>query len=197
MAAINVKKMVRKHGALVSAVTAGGVAGFILVQRMLSILISWVGALQYYSSEPGALYDLSSIGPNLWPAFLLAMPFGVGFFVSLWLVAPIAEELRIGHVITRAVLATGIASTVLFVALAIVGLIDAFQPFGGSLAGNEFPWPQFSGDRAVLALGTALQNALQILIGTLPLGVLAGVLLWLWRKDHPPKHPLAGYIDEI
>jgi hypothetical protein len=27
--------------------------------------------------------------------------------------------------------------------------------------------------------------------------VLAGILLWLWRKDHPPRRPLSGVIDEV
>ena len=196
MATIDVKKMLRKHGALVSAVTALALTAFLIVQKTLAALISWVGILPYLSSEQGS-YQLSPFGPALWPTVVLAVAFGLGFFVSLWLVAPIAEELRVGHVVTRAVLATGIASTVVFIAYATFGVIGAFSPSGGSLAGYEFPWPTFSGDNAVLALGRALETGLQTFVGMLPLGVLAGVLLWLWRKDHPPKHPLAGYIDEI
>ena len=196
MATIDVKKLLRRHGALVSAVTAGALTAFLFLQETLSTLISWVGALPYLSSEYGS-FALSPFGPALWPTLALAVSFGLGFFVSLWLVAPIAEELRVGHVITRAVLATGIASTLVFIVFSIAGLIGAFSPSGGSLAGFEFPWPRFSGDTAVLALGRALETALQTLVGMLPLGVLAGVLLWLWRKDHPPKHPLSGYIDEI
>jgi hypothetical protein len=194
--AIDVKKLVRRHGALVSAVTALALAAFLFVQEILLALISWVGVLPYLSSQQGSA-ALSPFGLALWPLLALAVAFGIGFFVSLWLVAPIAEELRVGHVITRAVLATGIASTLVFIVFAIVGVIGAFSPSGGSLAGFEFPWPRFSGDNAALALGRALETGLQTLIGMLPLGVLAGVLLWLWRKDHPPKHPLAGYIDEI
>ena len=191
------KRLVRRHGALVSAVTAASVAGFILVQRLVSSLVGWLSVMPLNAGQQGELYDVSPIPWIVWPAVVLALAFGVGFFVSLWLVAPIAEELRIGHVISRAVLATGIASTVVFVVFAIYGVVNAFQPSGGSLAGYQFPWPAFSGDAAVFALGQALQQALQTLIGMLPLGVLAGVLLWLWRKDHPPKHPLSGYIDEI
>ena len=196
MATIDVKKLLRRHGALVSAVTALALTAFLFVQETLSALISWVGVLPYLSAEQGSA-ALSPFGLAFWPTLALAVAFGIGYFVSLWLVAPIAEELRVGHVITRAVLATGIASTLVFIVFAITGLIGAFSPSGGSLAGFEFPWPRFSGDNAALALGRALQTGLQTLIGMLPLGVLAGVLLWLWRKDHPPKHPLSGYIDEI
>jgi len=194
--AIDVKRMLRRHGALVSAVTALSVTALLFVQRIISTLISWVAIVPYLSSEQGP-YVLSPFGPSLWPNAVLALAFGLGFFVSLWLVAPIAEELRIGHVITRAVLATGVGSTVVFIVFAVLGMVGAFSPSGGSLAGFEFPWPQFSGDSAVVGLGRALETGLQTLVGMLPLGVLAGVLLWLWRKDHPPKHPLAGYIDEI
>lgn len=194
--AIDVKRLVRRHGALVAAVTALSVTAFVFAQKTVSTLISWVAIVPYLSSEQGS-YALSPLGPSLWPNAVLAVAFGIGFFLSLWLVAPIAEELGVGHVITRAVLATGIASTVVFIAFAIMGVISAFSPSGGALAGFEFPWPRFSGDSAVVALGRALETALQTLVSMLPLGVLAGVLLWLWRKDHPPKHPLAGYIDEI
>ena len=106
MATIDVKKMLRKHGALVSAVTALALMVFLIVQKTLAALISWVGILPYLSSEQGS-YQLSPFGPALWPTVVLAVAFGLGFFVSLWLVVPIAEELRVGHVVTRAVLATG------------------------------------------------------------------------------------------
>ncbi len=195
LSAKNLKKLVRRHGALVSGVTAGCVAAFLLCQEILTRIVSWLGLLPYLANDDP--YSQSPLGLSVAEAFVIALPFGVGFFLSLWLVAPIAEELRVGHVITRSVLATGIASTVLFVILAIVGLVGAFSPSGASLAGHAFPWPSFSGDTAVVALGRALQDGLRTFVETLPLGVLAGVLLWLWRKDHPPRHPLAGFIDEI
>ena len=124
------------------------------------------------------------------------MPFAVGFFLSLWIVAPIAEELRLPHVIARAVLATGIASSVLFIVLAVVGVVGAFV-WQGAVFGQSFPLVGFDGDGAVGGLTRALTGALTAFVSTLPLGVLAGVLLWLWRKDHPPRHPLSGLIDEV
>ncbi|WP_309615165.1 hypothetical protein, partial [Salinibacterium sp.] len=59
---------------------------------------------------------------------------------------------------------------------------------------NSFPNP-FDGDGAAQGLLRALSSAIITFIAQLPLGVLAGILLWIWRKDHPPKRPLEGIID--
>lgn len=179
---ITMKQLVNRHGAFAAAVTglAVGVASIALALAQTLVIV--VGLLQYPDQNSPQLWS-STLGG----AALIAIPFSAGFFVSLWIVAPIAEELRIGHVITRAVLATGIASTVVFVLLAILAI-------GGAVRGLPLG---FDGGSAVDGLFRALQSALGTFVSHLPLGVLAGVLLWVWRKDNPPRKPLSGLIDEV
>jgi hypothetical protein len=184
--AITVKQLVNRHGAFVSAVTALLVGVAIIVGRLLEWLIGLVSALSV-----GQFW-----GFPIAQVLLVAVPFALGFFVSLWIVAPIAEELRLPHVVTRAILATGVASTLVFVVLAAAGILSSFS-WGGSLFGQSFPMPGFDGGGAVGALGGALTSAALTFVATLPLGILAGVLLWLWRKDHPSREPLSGLIDEV
>jgi hypothetical protein len=186
--ALTVKQLVNRHGAFVSAVTALLVGGAVLAQRFLEYLIGLLTVL--------SVGQLASYGFPFGQVLLLTLPFAVGFFVSLWIIAPIAEELRLPHVVTRAILATGIASTLVFIALAIVGVLSAFS-WDGAIFGQSFPTTRFDGGGAVGALGRALTSAALAFVSTLPLGVLAGVLLWIWRKDHPPRHPLSGLIDEV
>lgn len=189
---VSLKQLVRRHGALVSAVTALWVALAIVVLRLAEELINWVWALPYLSAVPQPYPFLAMLAA----AALAAAPFSIGYFLSLWLVAPIAEELRVGQVITRAMLATGIGVTVAFIVRAILALVGAIS-FHGALFANSFPTPAFDGGSASNALAGALTGALLLLVGLLPLGVLAGVMLWLWRKNHPPRHPVAGIIDEV
>lgn len=181
--ALSVRQLVRRHGALPAAVTAVGVGGALVAGELLKALIGYVAALPHLGGIP--------YGWGLVPALLVAGPFAAGYFLSLWIIAPIAEELRVGHVITRAVLATGVGATLVFVVAAVLALVTVLL----------LPWfvgdPAFSPGRAADALGSALATALTALVSLLPLGVLGGVLLWLWRKDHPPKHPLSGLIDEV
>lgn len=185
--ALTVKQIVNRHGAFVSAMTALFVGCAMVALRFLQDLVGLLSSLsvgQFYGFAFGQ-------------ALLVAVPFAVGYFVSLWILAPIAEELRIPHVVTRAILATGVASTLVFVVLAIVGIVGAFA-VNGSLYSQPLPSVLgFDGSSAVNAIVSALTGAALTFISSLPLGVLAGVLLWLWRKDHPPKHPLSGLIDEV
>ena len=180
--ALTVKKIVNRHGAFVSAVTALLVGAALAAQALLRIGILFL-------QVPGQWY-----GVSIWEVLLPAVPFALGFFVSLWIIAPIAEELRLPHVVTRAVLATGVASTVVFVVLAVTGILGALS-LDGYLFAQSFPTVRL-GD-VPGALGRALTSAALVFISTLPLGVLAGVLLWIWRKDHPPRQPLSGLIDEV
>ncbi|WP_309615940.1 hypothetical protein [Salinibacterium sp.] len=182
---ISLKQLLRRHGAFVSGITGIAVVVFLVAQDIVRLFVNYVGI----SALVPADFAVQSFGY----ALLQAIPFGLGFFLSLWLVAPIAEELRVGHVLTRAILATGIASTVLFIVLAVLAIVDAFSS-GNSLFGNSFPNP-FDGDGAAQGLLRALSSAINTFIAHLPLGVLAGILLWIWRKDHPPKRPLEGIID--
>lgn len=184
-----VKQLVRRHGALVSAVTALCVAAYVFVERLASTLLQFTDPVFVYvplDAEGARMLVTDPVGH----ALLLALPFGVGFFLSLWLVAPIAGELRVGHVITRAVLATGIGCTLVFIVFAFESLLVLALP--EPLGVGAFHLEAF-GIRLLGAVG----DTLRALIALLPLGVLAGVFLWLWRKDHPPRHPLSGFIDEI
>lgn len=182
--ALTVKQLVNRHGAFVSAVTALLVGVALMVLRIMEYLVGLISSLsvgQYFGFALGQM-------------LLVAIPFAVGFFVSLWIIAPIAEELRLPHVISRAILATGVAATVVFIVLAIAGVLGSLN-FDGELFANSFPTLRFDG--VPQALLSALIGAALTFVSSLPLGVLAGVLLWIWRKDHPPQHPLSGLIDEV
>lgn|GEM_PF-2138275 len=183
---LTVKQLVSRHGAFVSAVTAVLVGAAIVVLQVVQALVIFLSA-----ASVGQSYGFA-LGREL----LVAVPFAVGFFVSLWIIAPIAEELRLPHVVTRAILATGVASTVVFIVLAVAGILGAFS-WDGAIFGQSFPTTRFDGAGAVGAIGRALTSAAITFVSTLALGVLAGVLLWIWRKDHPPRHPLSGLIDEV
>jgi len=125
------------------------------------------------------------------------LPFAVGVFVGLWVLAPIAAELHVAHVITRALLA------------AAAGIVVAFLvQFAGALFGSlnssdafVFGWFEATlrmvGNNFDYSAGFALFNAVTQGISLIPLTVLAGVLLWVWLQNHPHKHAVSGLIDEV
>jgi ABC-type phosphate transport system permease subunit len=123
------------------------------------------------------------------------LPLVVGFFLSIWLLAPIASELRLFHVIMRSVLATGVGMTLSFIATAIVSSLRALS-FDGGLFGASFPTPFIEGGVAAV-LAQSLASSLSGLVAVLPLGILAGVLAWVWLTAHPPKHQVSGMLDEV
>jgi hypothetical protein len=180
--ALTVKKTIDRHGAFVSGMTALLVGAALVVQALLSAMIGFLSVL-------GQQY-----GVSVWQVLLPAVPFALGFFLGLWIVAPIEDGLRLPQVVVRAILATGIASAVLFVVLAVLGVADAFS-LDGNLVGQSFPDVRF-GD-VPGALGRALVNAAQTFVTSLPLGVLAGVLLWIWRRERATRQPLSEPIDEV
>ena len=81
--ALSVKQLVRRHGAFVSAVTGASLALAIIVQR---VAMDFVGVV--IVAYPGDAFGIS-----LGSAVLTAIPFGVGFFLSLWLM--------LGHTLGR------------------------------------------------------------------------------------------------
>ena len=180
------KQLVRRHGAFVSGITGIAIVIVLVAQEMMQTATFFLSA---------AGQDLpNTVILSIGFALLRAIPFGFAFFLSLWLVAPIAEELRVPHVIARAILATGIGSTATFIVIAVLAIVGSFSP-DGSIFGSSFPFPRFDGSGAGQGVLSALVGAINAFVMLLPLGVLAGILLWIWRKDHPPKRPLEGIID--
>lgn len=182
------KQLGSRRGAFPAAVAALLVGAAIVVEQVLQFFVGFLSALsvgqaQYY-------------GFPFWHALLVAVPFAAGYFLSLWTIAPIAEEQLLPRVIARAVLATAVAAAAVLVALAVGGVLSALS-WDGAIFGQSFPLTRFDGGWALSAIGGALTSAAQLLLTTLPLGVLAGVLLWIWRKDQAPRHPVSGLVDEV
>jgi len=183
--------MLRTRGALVAAVTAGGVGITLVVQTVLEQLIAQIGI-----AASGQVIEGDGFTPGaLGFAFLTTtLPFVIGFFLSLWFVAPIAEKLGIGHVITRSVLATGIGATLWFIVNSVVQIILAIG-FDRPIFSNSFPQLQYVGPDVPSLMAWSLQGSLLAFVTILPLGVLAGILLWHWRKANPPQFHVEGLID--
>ncbi len=186
---IPVKRMLRTRGALAAAVTALSVGLAILLGAILVGFIRFLdpGVVDSvtYTASYLKLPVLVAIGPAGMVLTSL-LPFTVGYFLGLWVIAPITEQLRIGHVLTRAVLATGVGATLWFVVSSIVGVAIVLSQSATAL-------PAF--DLIPVQVGYSLQQALTGLIVLLPLGVLGGVLLWVRRTAKPSDHHIEGLID--
>jgi hypothetical protein len=164
--AVSIMQIVRRRGALVALIAALVVGGWTIASAYLLGLV-WA------IPTPRA-------GETI---LTTALPLAAGVFLSLWLLAPVAAELRLFHIIMRSILAVGIGSTLVFVVSALTATI--------ALLVDQ------DSDRIPLALGLALQSALSTLISALPLGILAGVLAWVWLTARPPKHQVSGMLDEV
>ncbi|GAA3741841.1 hypothetical protein GCM10022239_16830 [Leifsonia bigeumensis] len=180
-------------------VVAAAIAALIVVtvEVVLQLVITSLGTgiLLMQGSGSGNV-------PYLFPASLVnlvlgVLPFAIGVFLSLWLLAPVAAELHIAHVITRALLAVAAGALIVFIVRLLGSLFTNFD----ESAGYVFGWASglFStvSSNAGWAFAQSLYSALTTAINLIPLTVLACVLLWVWLRDHPAKHPVAGLIDEV
>lgn len=184
---ISVKRMLRTRGAVVAGITALAVGLALILGRVLETLISLISL-----STTAELYDLTGLDPFAGFGYTLLvsiLPFTVGYFLGLWVVAPITEALRIGHVITRAILATGIGATLWFIVFGLTTAVIAMTSTSETLGFEASP--QLIGNQLIYALQLTLAGFVTVL----PLGVLGGVLLWLWRTANPAEHHIEGLID--
>ncbi len=184
----SIRRMLATRGALVAAIAAGGVGLALIAGRLLFGAVSFIGpeSVAYVGSYEPIPFAGVRFGFGVVTSIV---PFTIGYFLGLWVVAPITEQLRIGHVIARAVLATGIGATLWFVVLGLVGVVGAVTSTPEILGIAAAP--------SLIAgqLGFALQEALTGFVALLPLGVLGGVFLWSWRSAHPAPHHIEGFID--
>ena len=179
-----------RRGVLVAATAALIVLGVQVAQQILSALV-YGGLMIAQGATAGGAFAV------VWGIVFGSLPFVIGVFLSLWLLAPVAAELRLAHVITRSLLAAAVGAVVVFIVMAIGSLFSNFD----ESAGLVFGWASGLVSTVSSNVGWALSNAVLGALGTaitlIPLTVLAGVLLWIWLREHPAKHPVAGLIDEV
>jgi hypothetical protein len=187
----------------VTALTRPGVGsallaalGVYLVLAVGSILgtVVFVVTDVAYGQDPGTYLGLI-LPATLSTALGASLPFALGVFVAFWQIAPVSPQLRMAHVVTRALLAAVIGAVATLVIGFIVAAVLNVTQSDPALVLN-------GGAGAVArnlldAVRSVLPGALNILIDGLVVVPLAALLLWGWLQSHPPKTAPRGALDEV
>lgn len=191
--------LAQRRGRLPALVTAAGIAAVLLTQSFLSTLIAWANSTLYGRVSFGA----AAFEPSPWlpdyivgPFLSVSIPLAVGVFVSLWLLAPVSEELTLRFVLTRGALAAVVGSLLVLIVAVFVSLVYAFGTAGsqgGIVFGVQFFNIRDFAHGVVGAGGTAAGT----FVSTIPLVLFATVLEWLWLRAHPRDYAVVGLVDDL
>jgi hypothetical protein len=121
------------------------------------------------------------------------LPIALGAFLCFWQIAPIAPNLRLAHVVTRAVLA-GLAGTLL---LFLASLAFAFVIWALSISRLLGPGEHFGTGASGIGVLPVLFQSLATFVQVLPVLVLGAVLLWGWLQRNRPTASVSGVLDEV
>ena len=184
-------KALQRPGALPPFLTALGIFVALVVLGFLGATLSALSTTVQADIPAGFFLQL-------WAAQLVGglagpLPIALGAFVCFWQIAPIAPNLRLAHVVTRAVLA-GLAGTLL---LFLLGLLFGFLLWVLALGGFVDRGDFFGSAGPAVGILPLLFRSLATFLQVLPVLVLGAVLLWGWLQRHPPTQRVAGTLDEV
>lgn len=184
-------KALQRPGALPPFLTALGIFVALVVLGFLGATLSALSTTVQADIPAGFFLQL-------WAAQLVGglagpLPIALGAFVCFWQIAPIAPNLRLAHVVTRAVLA-GLAGTLL---LFLLGLLFGFLLWVLALGGLVDRGDFFGSAGPAVGILPLLFRSLATFLQVLPVLVLGAVLLWGWLQRHPPTQRVAGTLDEV
>ncbi|MHA6694459.1 hypothetical protein [Homoserinimonas sp. A520] len=175
------------RGGLAALIVAGGVLVFAAVQQLVGAASSTLIGIGLNSIPP--MYWESIWGGAITGIFSYHLPFALGVFASLWLVAPISAGLSLSRVVVRALVASGIGAVLALVVRVAWDAVWALQGVGPWF-GHAFP--ALPHER----LGHSLMFGVQAGIGAftlhLAMVVLGCVLLWIWPARHPSPHAVSA-----
>lgn len=177
-----------------SALLAGlGVYVVLVLQSILGTIV-FVVTDRAYGQDPGTYLGL--ILPASLPVTLGGpIPFAIGVFLAFWQIAPVAPQLRMAHVVTRALLAAVIGAIAAGIISFVVAVMSDLLGLGSSVvtpAGGDPITTHLLG-----AARSVLPAAANILIQGLVVVPLAALLLWGWLQSHPSKTTPVGALDEV
>lgn len=184
-------RVIRQRGFVVALITGASVLAALVAQAFLLNLFGLIASILAGQGLPG-WWAPAVLGQSA----LTFLPFAIGVFLALWLVAPIAADLRLFHVLTRSLLIAGIGALLAIVVSVIAALFGAFS-YSAEFSSNLFGNLGYDLSGALSRMGFALGTGLSLFASALPLVVLACVLLWIWLERHPRDHQVAGFVDEV
>jgi len=79
----------------------------------------------------------------------------------------------------------------------VAGIVVALLAWVGVEIDVSAPLAWWTGATLVQNIFGSLMGAIQVFVWITPLVMFAGVLLWLWLRDHPREYEVAGIIDEV
>lgn len=186
-------KAVGRRGFMPAFITSVGVFAAVVVQGFLSALLS----AAYTTGSLGTAFAGADDAWNvqLGIAITGSLPFAIGVLLCLWQLAPIGPELRLAHVVTRALLAAAAGTLLTVVVVMIVSLITAVAGIPSVFGGDQ----DLGGVLDDFGHGVlrGVLGALQALVNLAATVVLAAVLLWGWLQRRPREHPVTGSLDEV
>ena len=165
-----------------------GVAGWLVTLHLVELIpqtIQWSGFVG------------SPLPIERWVTDLII---GAIVFLAFWIVAPIAGELDLRHVIMRAALVTGIAATVSWVVSVVITLVKTLLACTAPALvglGDRYcePFGTYIGVSLPATLGFELLYAVAFAVFIAPAVILGAVLLWMRRRERPLDAQVSGIID--
>jgi hypothetical protein len=183
------QKLVSRPGLGPATLAAVGVLGGMFV---LGVVRSVFLTLEGVSLAGGSGLDLATLAQyQLIDAATGPLPFAIGVLLSIWQLAPIGPELRLAHVVTRALLAAAVGAAVGWIVFFVVTVAaDVAQNSSGV---GPTRLLDSLGREALPTLFQGLANA----AAGVPFAILAAIFLWGWLQRHPLKAVLRGMLDEV
>ena len=170
----------RRRGALPALIASLGIGMFLAFEQLVTAVVDQCAGAQLWEG-----YGLQLL--------TITLPFLFGVFVSLWMLAPLSDELLLRFVVARAVLATAIGALMVLLMTAVLSVAGFFEET-----------IRYTGGFVPLVFETAWGSFLRVLVGIgadalqrLPLVLLACVFLWLWWRAGERPHAVSGILDEV
>ena len=184
--------MTQRSEALRPALLAGGgVTAGMVTLSFLSAFFGFIASTAYSLGRLGGGYLSDGLSPfdlrGLIVAFFtVQVAMGAGVFLSLWLIAPIRPGARIVQVVLRSLLAAAVGAVIVLVLTFFVNLVQLVAA-GGLTPGLSGFWSFASS--LIAAFGTATGA----LVTAIPLAVIAGLVIVLWRaRARLTEPPIIG-----
>ncbi len=187
-------RVVKQRGIVVALLTATIVFAVLTVQSLLALFANEITT----GIIGGGFF---AVGSHLWGTYAVTeleriVVFAAGVFITLWIIAPIAAELRLFHVVTRSILAAGVGTVLVFLFALLLSFVGGFG-FSGGFSSSLLANLNFNGSSVMSTLALSVSSTIQTFSSAAPVVVLAGAMLWIWLDRHPRTHQVSGMVDEV